>query len=206
MKENPFDLFTEAYEQWFKNNEIVFKSELLALQQLIPKIGEGVEIGIGSGIFAEKLGINTGVDLSENMLAYAKKRNLNVEKGRAENLPYTDNRFDFAVFITVICFVENIDEALKEAYRVVKKNGYLIIAFIDKDSQYGKIVEEKKLKSKFYATATFYAVDEIISKITAANFEVTDILQTLTQLNPLRIEPAIEGYGNGGFVVIKAKK
>lgn len=50
MKENPFDLFTEYYENWFVKNAIVFETELLALQQLVPVKGEGLEVGIGAGI------------------------------------------------------------------------------------------------------------------------------------------------------------
>ena len=42
MKENPFDLFTEYYENWFVKNAIVFETELLALQQLVPVKGEGL--------------------------------------------------------------------------------------------------------------------------------------------------------------------
>jgi hypothetical protein len=46
MKDNPFDIFTEEYENWFKENELVFQSELLALKQVIPVGKEGVEIEI----------------------------------------------------------------------------------------------------------------------------------------------------------------
>ena len=206
MKENPFDLFTEYYENWFVKNAIVFETELLALQQLVPVKGEGLEVGIGTGIFAEKLGINTGVDPSEKMLAYAKRRKLNVVKARAEDLPYANNRFDYVVFITSICFVEDVEKALKEAYRVLKEKGYIIIAFIDKGSRYGKILEKRKTKSRFYSIATFYSTDEIITKVKAANFEVMTIIQTLIQQNPLKVEMPADGYGEGSFVVIKAKR
>jgi ubiquinone/menaquinone biosynthesis C-methylase UbiE len=76
MKDSPFDIFTEEYENWFKENELIFQSELLALKQVIPVGKEGVEIGIGSGIFADKLDIKFGIDPSEKMLNYAIQRNL----------------------------------------------------------------------------------------------------------------------------------
>jgi len=36
MNNNTFDIFTDEYEDWFKENEIVFQSELLALKQVMP--------------------------------------------------------------------------------------------------------------------------------------------------------------------------
>lgn len=206
MKYNPFDIYTKEYEGWFKENKIVFQSELLALKRLIPAEKEGVEIGIGSGIFAEKLGIRYGIDPSENMLDFARKRNLIVEMGYAENLPYPNSSFDFAVFITSICFIENPENALKEAFRIIKDKGELIIAFIDRDSTLGKLLETAKEDSKFYKYARFYSVPEIISLTELNNFEIAEIIQTLTDMNLQIPENPIEGYGKGGFVVIKARK
>ncbi len=206
MRNNPFDLYTSEYENWFKENYKVFQSELIALKQVIPTDKKGLEIGIGSGIFAEKLGIKFGIDPSERMLELARKRNLKVDYGLAENLIYPNNSFDFAVFITSICFIQNPLQALQEAYRVIKQNGDLIIAFIDKESLLGKILTAEKDKSKFYKTANFYSVKEIISLIESCNFVISDIFQTLTDIKNTEIEKPIKGFGKGSFVVIKAKK
>jgi len=206
MKDNPFDIFTDEYENWFKKNELIFQSELLALKQVIPVGKEGIEIGIGSGIFAEKLNIKFGIDPSEKMLNYATQRNLKVKKGFAENLPYPDNSFDFAAFITSICFIDNPEKAIKEAHRIIKDKGDLIIAFIDKESSLGKSLELEKKESKFYRHAKFYSVSELTSMIVNNHFEITDILQTLTETNLKIPENPMKGHGTGGFVVIKGKK
>ncbi|MBN2524206.1 MAG: class I SAM-dependent methyltransferase [Bacteroidales bacterium] len=206
MENNPFDIYTDEYEDWFKENDSIFQSELLALRQVVPTGKKGIEIGIGSGIFAEKLGIKYGIDPSDKMLNYAGLRNLNVEKGFAENLPYADCRFDFAVFITSICFIGNPVKALKEAYRVIKDKGDIIIAFLDKKSSLGQILTAEQQESKFYRTATFYSVAEMISLMESNNFEVIRILQTLTDLNKKEIEKPVEGYGKGSFVVIRGVK
>lgn len=206
MKDNPFDIFTDEYENWFKKNELIFQSELLALKQVIPVGKEGVEIGIGSGIFAEKLNIKFGIDPSEKMLKYATQRNLKVKKGFAENLPYPDNSFDFAAFITSICFVDNPEKAIKEAHRIIKDKGDIIIAFIDKESSLGKSLELEKKDSKFYRHAKFYSVSELTSMIINNHFEITDIIQTLTEINLKIPENPIKGHGKGSFVVIKGKK
>lgn len=180
MKDNPFDIFNDEYENWFKENELIFQSELLALKQVIPVGKKGIEIGIGSGIFAEKLNIKFGIDPSEKMLNYATQRNLKVKKGFAENLPYPDKSFDFAAFITSICFVDNPEKAIKEAHRIIKDKGEIIIAFIDKESLLGKSLELGKEDSKFYRHAKFYAVSALTSMIVNNHFEITDIIQTPT--------------------------
>lgn len=206
MKDNPFDIFTDEYENWFKENELIFQSELLALKQVIPVGKEGVEIGIGSGIFAEKLDIKFGIDPSEKMLNYATQRNLKVKKGFAENLPYPDNSFDFAAFITSICFVDNPEKAIKEAHRIIKDKGDIIIAFIDKESWLGKSLELEKKDSKFYRHAKFYSVNELTSMIVNSHFEITEFVQTLTEINLKIPEIPMKGHGKGSFVVIKGRK
>jgi len=206
MNENPFEQFTDEYEAWFRENENTFQSELLTLKQAVPVGQKGIEIGIGSGIFAEQLGIKYGIDPSGNMLEYAKKRNLEVKKGFAEELPYPDNSFDFAVFITSICFIANPVKAIREAHRILKPDGDVIVAIIDKESTLGQILDKGKEESKFYKGATFYSVPEMIELIEINGFEFTEIFQTLTELNKEGIESPIEGFGKGGFVVIKGRK
>jgi ubiquinone/menaquinone biosynthesis C-methylase UbiE len=203
---NPFDTYTEEYEAWFKENRAFFQSELLALKQVVPVGKNGVEIGIGGGIFAEKLDIKFGIDPSENMLRYARQRNLYVVRGIAESLPYPDNRFDFVAFITSVCFIENPSKALAETYRIIKRSGDLIIAFLDRDSMLGQILEAEKRGSKFYRNANFYSVREMISLIESHNFEVCQIFQTLTDMQRNETEKPVEGFGKGSFVVIKGRK
>jgi ubiquinone/menaquinone biosynthesis C-methylase UbiE len=206
MNDNPFDIFTDEYENWFKENELIFQSELLALKQVIPVGKKGIEIGIGSGIFAEQLNIKFGIDPSEKMLNYATQRKLSVEKGFAENLPYPDKSFDFAAFITSICFVDNPKKAIKEAHRIIKDKGDLIIAFIDKESSLGKSLELEKANSKFYRNAKFYSVSELTSMIVNNHFEITEIIQTLKEINLKIPENPMKGHGKGSFVVIKGRK
>ncbi|MDD3876157.1 MAG: class I SAM-dependent methyltransferase [Bacteroidales bacterium] len=206
MDKNPFDNYTNDYENWFKENYSLFQSELLALKQVIPVEKKGLEIGVGSGIFAEKLDIKFGIDISENMLNYARKRQINVVQGFAESLPYPDSSFDYAVFITSICFINNPSKALDEAYRVIKNGGDLIIAFIDKDSTLGQKLTIKKEDSKFFKTANLYSAKDMISLIETTKFKITKVLQTLIDLNNKRPENPIEGFGKGSFVVIKGQK
>ncbi|OFY63579.1 MAG: hypothetical protein A2Y71_01840 [Bacteroidetes bacterium RBG_13_42_15] len=206
MIHNPFDIFTEEYEKWFEENDNTFQSEILALRKVIPEGKKGIEIGIGSGIFAQQLGIEFGIDPSENMLELARKRNLNVVNGFAENLPFPSDSFDFATFITSICFIENPEKALNEAFRILRKDGEIIIAFIDRESRLGQILNKERESSKFYSVASFYSVSEIISMIKNNGFKTSEIFQTLTDIDTHLIEQPLKGFGKGSLVVIKAKK
>jgi len=206
MIQNPFDIYTEEYEKWFEENANTFQSELIAIRQMIPIQKKGIEIGIGSGLFAEQLGIKFGIDPSEKMLELARKRNLTVVNGFAENLPFPADNFDFATFITSICFIENPDKAINEAYRILKKDGEIIIAFIDKDSRLGQILNKEKDNSKFYSVATFYSVSKIIKMLENNDFKISEIIQTLIDIDNQVIEQPIKGFGKGCFVVIKANK
>ena len=206
MKQNPFDIYTAEYEQWFSENSNLFQSELLALKKVVPAGKKGLEVGVGSGIFAEKLGVKYGIDPSEKMLYVARTRGINTVTGVAEELPYGNESFDFALYITSICFIEDPDLALKEAYRVIVPNGDLIIAIIDKNSALGIRLNERKKESKFYEPATFFSSEEIVSLMESNGFEVTETYQTLIENNSNIVEQPQEGYGKGGFVVIKGKK
>ena len=50
-----------------------------------------MEIGVGSGRFAQPLGVKIGIDPSRNMLKFAKERGIQVIRGGGENLPFKDN-------------------------------------------------------------------------------------------------------------------
>ncbi len=45
MKNNTFDIYTAEYENWFKENNNLFQSELLALKRVVPTDKKGIEIG-----------------------------------------------------------------------------------------------------------------------------------------------------------------
>ncbi|HDS08592.1 MAG TPA: class I SAM-dependent methyltransferase [Firmicutes bacterium] len=203
-----FNEFSEEYDKWFEENEFVYQSELKAVKPFIPLSGLGLEIGVGSGRFAVPLGIKTGIEPSKAMADIARKRGIKVTETNAENLPLDDNSFDYAVMIVTICFVEDPVASLKEARRVIKPGGNLIVGLIDLDSFLGKIYQEKKKNHKFYKEVTFYSAKQVIEWMEELNLTDISANQTLFKhpkdINA--IEPVKLGIGEGGFVVISGKK
>jgi len=203
-----FDKYAQEYDLWFQRNRAVYESELMALKALTPKSGKGLEVGIGTARFSSPLGIKIGIDPAMNMLLIAKKRKIKVCMAKAEMLPFKDNCFDFVLIVSVLCFLTDPFQALKEAKRVIKDGGRIIIGMIDRGSRLGKLYESKKEKSKFYSYARFYSVKEVLFWLKGLGFKILSIYQTIFQDPKLitRSEPIKEGYGEGGFIAISAKK
>ena len=85
-----FDQHTLEYDNWFEKHASQYQSEILALRKAIPKNKNGIEIGVGTGIFAQLLNIKFGIEPSENMLRLAEQRGIKVFRAVAEKLPIED--------------------------------------------------------------------------------------------------------------------
>ena len=201
-----FDRYYKKYDAWYSRNKFAYLSEVEALKNILPQKGKGLEIGVGTGRFAQALSIGYGIDPSGKMLEIARKRGVNVKLGWGEQLPFEACTFDYAAIIITLCFVKYAFGVLRQAGRVLKKNGKLIVGIIDKDSFLAKFYQKKK--SVFYKQANFFSVKELISLVKAAGFRKFTYYQTIFRL-PARIssiEKPKRGYGKGGFVVIGAQK
>ncbi|HDP66934.1 MAG TPA: class I SAM-dependent methyltransferase [Candidatus Marinimicrobia bacterium] len=207
-KIRPFEEHTTQYESWFTRHELTYQSELAAVQEMIPDSGKGIEIGIGSGRFAAPFNIRYGIEPSYRMIRLAARRGVCVARGMAEYLPILDGQFDFALMVTTICFLDDVGQALREAYRILKPGGLIIIGFVDKNSRLGKLYEKNRLNNVFYRDATFFSVDEVINHLNQAGFGDFVMKQTVFQSldQMVAVNPVEPGYGKGSFVVIKAKK
>ena len=204
-KTAPFDKQATDYDAWFEKHPDLYQAELDAVRSFIPSSGSGIEIGVGSGRFAAPLGIPIGVEPAPRMAEMARHRGIKIVPGMAENLPFADCSFDFAVMVTVVCFLDDVARAFREACRILKPNGTLVIGFIDRESELGRQYSQRKEQSRFYHDATFYSANELEVLLTKAGFSDFACRQTLLP-GETASRTVHEGRGSGGFVVIQACK
>jgi len=201
-----FEKYSKEYDEWFTKNHNIYLAEFNAIKSLIPSDRFGVEIGVGSGRFALPLGIKIGVEPSKKMAEISRKKGIQVYEAVAEQLPFNDKKFDFVLMVTTICFVDDLAKSFQEANRILKNDGFIVVGFVDKESELGKQYQLKGEKSKFYRNATFYSVKETIALLREANFTDVVIKQTVFSGQTDKIDSVEDGFGKGSFVIIKAIK
>jgi len=201
-----FNKYYKKYDFWYDTHQFAFMSELQAIKNVFPKNRRSLEIGVGTGRFAAALKITIGIDPSLKMLRLAEKRGLNVYQGFGENIPFLHDAFDCVLIIITLCFVDDPKKVIAEAARVLKKNGRIIIGIVDKNSFLGKYYQRKK--SIFYKQAKFISVKEVTDLLKNTGFGSINYQQTIS-VRPEkmeRVEKPKKGYGQGGFVIIAARK
>ena len=139
---NIFESISNEYD--FMNDLMSFKNHSKWKEEIVqiaidssPK--KILDIATGTGDIAIKLSkikgsIIDAVDVSDNMLkiAYSKIDKLNINNislktCEAENLIFDDNHFDIISIGYGVRNFSNLDKGLSESFRVLKKNGRLII-------------------------------------------------------------------------------
>ena len=70
---SPFDDLALEYDAWFdREGSLIFSIEVRAFKSLLSTLPKPwLEIGVGSGRFAQALGIETGIDPSSKLLQMA---------------------------------------------------------------------------------------------------------------------------------------
>ncbi len=79
---------------------------------------------------------------------------------------------------------------------------------VDKESPLGQAYQRLKSGNEFYRIATFYSTDEVKERLEEIGFGGVEVVQTvfggLEEID--EVQACREGYGEGGFVAIKATK
>jgi hypothetical protein len=86
--------------------------------------------------------------------------------------------------------------------------GRLIIGFVDKNSPIGKEYLEHKDESLFYKDAIFYGTEDLYKILNVTGFAIENTYQTVFgEIDKVsEVQDVLEGYGQGSFIVINAKK
>ena len=105
--------------------------ELGALHRLLGRgAGRCLDVGCGTGLAtaaAAEFGWSAvGIDLSEDMLETARGRGLEVVRGSADALPFTDESFDAAVSVWTHIDLDDFAGAIGEIARVLRPGAPLV--------------------------------------------------------------------------------
>ena len=145
-QEARYDRIAEGYAAWW--SPIHRPATLEVLDEIAPEVAAGatrlLDVGSGTGALAAAAvarwpGIRvTGVDVSEGMLALAdrelsglpevKRRRIALVHAPADKMPLADGMFDIAVSTFVLQLVPSAHRALREARRVLARDGTIAVA------------------------------------------------------------------------------
>jgi len=157
-----------------------------------------LDIGCGGGLISEpmfRLGAQvTGIDASDKNIQvaklHAKKNNLKINYLNTvpENLDQQDE-FDIILNLEVIEHVENLDLYLASCFKLLKKNGIMFTATINRTlTSYIKAIVGAEYILRWLPIGThdwnkFVKPEELEKKLTDLNFLITDL--TGLNYNPI---------------------
>jgi ubiquinone/menaquinone biosynthesis C-methylase UbiE len=212
--EKVYDVFSERYDAWYDKpfGSSAFNLETACIKLLCKNLKQPfLEVGVGTGRFAQALKIEHGIDVSSGMLNFAEQRGIIVVRGDGEKLPMVTSAFGAVFIIITLCFVDQPLKVLKEAARVLKDDGAVILGLILKESSWVSFYKKKgEAGNVFYRIAKFYNFEELSAMVHQVGLEIQEISSTMFQApseKPLHFESPKRGYfKEAGFVAVKLRK
>jgi SAM-dependent methyltransferase len=207
-----FDSLAMVYDAWFEEEgKLIFDMEVKALRGVLPWLPKPwLEVGVGSGRFAQALGIETGIDPSVRLLEMAQSRGITAFVARGEERSFSEGAFGTVLFIMALCFVDSPTAVLREARRILKLGGKIVLGVVLGESPWGKFYQSKKMEGhRFYKFSTFHSYQEIGQMLLDTGFAVEKFVSTLFQKpgEVKEVELPKEGLSfKAGFTVIVAGK
>jgi ubiquinone/menaquinone biosynthesis C-methylase UbiE len=170
---------------------------------------EILELGCGTGHWTEFLSNQgfkvTAVDISDAMLAIAKAKEIEEAtflKADATSLPFSDSSFCTIIAITMLEFVEDLQSALNEIYRVLKPDGLLILGCLNIDSVLGKT----KDNDETFRNAHFLSKKEIKNVLSTYENVVIKECVYMTPSFEIADNSISQHQMEGAFLAISARK
>ena len=116
------------YEAWYHTprGAWIGNTEFSLLQSLLRPAADAslLDVGCGTGWFSRRFagqGLQvTGIDTDPKAIAYARSQGgeLCWMEASATALPFADNSFDYSAAVTSLCFIEDVEQAVQEMWRV----------------------------------------------------------------------------------------
>lgn len=164
-----FEDHASSYDAWFDSpkGKQLFELELHCLRTLKPTDTRGkdlwLEVGAGSGRFAQALGVQAGVEPAPAMAKLANARGIETVVAAGEDLPYPDATFEGVLIVCTICFVQDAARVFKECARVLQAEGHLLLGFVPSDSLWGQFHSLRgQAGHTYYSNARFFTQAEIV--------------------------------------------
>ena len=106
-----------------------------------------IDVGGGPGTVAGATTVQERVvvDPSPRMLARARRRGLETERGAAEDLPFEDDSVDVVLFVYSLHHVDDPHRALDEAARVLRPGGLLVVREVNSTGIVGRVLFGRSL-------------------------------------------------------------
>lgn len=185
--------YHDKYETVDDMRSFIFSErKALVLEMLGGSYDRMLDIGCGPGVYTDKLAERSnnlyGVDISEEMIAIAKKKgypNAVFSVGGIEKMEFGDNFFDAVVCVGVLEYLNDIDAAVKEVARVAKKDAVIIFTAPNASSILNKL--DHMMRSVLKAFNKYIKID--MSK----SFMNYDFQPRL--ISKKELEPILKKYG-----------
>lgn len=214
MKHGAFDAYADKYDAWYDTEagKSIFAMEVDCLKPLLYEHKRPyLEIGVGSGRFAQALGIEYGIDPSPTLLRMAESRSIRVLKASSENLPFTNNMFGSVLIALTLCFVDDPARVLREAWRILQPGGGLVLGLIFRGSPWAEFYTTKaKEGHPIYGRAHFFSKNEVENQLRSAGFKEFDYRSILFQppgQSSYHLERPVSAYRkSAGFTAISSRK
>ncbi|AKE15850.1 MULTISPECIES: class I SAM-dependent methyltransferase [Bacillus] len=152
-----------------------------------------IDIGCGGGIYTKELALMgaknvVGLDFSKEILQAAKENcnnfsNISFIHGDAHNIPYPNETFDIVISRAVIHHLQDIPTFLREASRILNKNGVLILQ--------DRTIEDCTIPgSPEHIRGYFFSLFPKLIEIESKRRPKTNTIQTELQKHSLHVLPA----------------
>jgi len=174
--EDVFEEFAEEYDRWFEEHRAEYHAELTRVRHLLPcPDPRAIEVGVGSGRFATPLGIKLGLEPSLALARMARRRGIEVIRGRGESIPIRDGACSLVLMVTVICFLDDPVTVFLEVSRILAPQGTFVIGFIEREGGIARKYLHEEGKHRFLSRARFYSSDEVQDLLERTGFCVARV-------------------------------